>query len=113
MSTYLVNGHRLVAGEGQQSDVPGIFNGFGDGALMLGAGAGLASGPNFAGIVNIATKKIGVLIVDHQIFIGAKLANFRTRVKMISSISIITHFELLLMFGSLEGKFFFVFQILI
>ena len=91
-----------------------VLDGLGDGALMFGAGTRLAARPNFAGIVNIATKKIGVFVVDHQIFIGAKLANFRTReITIIASVSILTHFELLLMFGSLEGEFLFVFQILI
>jgi hypothetical protein len=72
-----------------------VLDGLGNSALMLGAGACLPAGANLSGIVNIATQKIGVLVVNDQIFISAKLANLRTRVVTLSSTSIITHFELL------------------
>jgi hypothetical protein len=52
----------------------GAFDGASQGALMFGAGASLPARADFAIIGNVTPENIYQFVVDHGIFICAKLA---------------------------------------
>ena len=52
--------------------MPGALDRLGDFSLVFGAGAGLAAGPDFAIFADKPAQKIGVLIIDLQLFVRAK-----------------------------------------
>jgi hypothetical protein len=56
----------------------GALNGVGQLALVASAGPCLTAGADFALFGHIATKQINRLVIDFDIFISAKLANFRS-----------------------------------
>lgn len=73
----------VFARVGQQGDVAGAFDFGGNGALMSRTGAGLATGANFAFVGNIAAQQVCVFVIDLDVFVGAELADFGARVKVV------------------------------
>lgn len=59
----------------------GAFDGAGQGALVFGTGASLPARADFAIIGNIAPENIYLFVVDHGIFVRAKLTFARSRVE--------------------------------
>jgi hypothetical protein len=83
----------LLADKGEQRDVPGIFNCFGNDSLMFCAGTRLTSRSDLAGFINVPFEQFDVLVINIQIFAGAKLAYFRSSEVSISLV--IGHVKLL------------------
>jgi hypothetical protein len=73
----------VFAGIGQEGDVAGAFYLGGDGALVERTGAGLATWANFAFVSNISAQQVCILVVDDYVFVGAELADFGARVKVV------------------------------
>lgn len=57
--------------------MPGALDGSCQAALVFCAGTALSTGPNFAIFMHKSAQQICVFVIDHQIFIGAKLAGAR------------------------------------
>ena len=61
-------------------------------ALVTGASACLAAGADFAIFSNIAAQHIDLLVINFNIFIGAKLADFRAGNLPSSTTAILLYF---------------------
>lgn len=59
----------------------GAFDGTGQGPLMARAGAGLPSWADLAIFGHEAAQHVGVFVIDGNVLICAKLANFWARYK--------------------------------
>jgi len=77
----------VFAGIGQQGNVAGTFDLAGYCALVACTGTGLAARADFAIVGNITAQQVCVFVVDHDIFVSAKLADFRARVKVVRTFS--------------------------
>jgi len=66
----------VIGDEGQQGNLAGALDGAGKGALMQGAGTGLAAGADFAFFGYKAAKHIGGFVINFEAFISTELANF-------------------------------------
>jgi hypothetical protein len=60
----------------QQCHLPGVFNGFGDLALMVGAGTGNPPGHDLAPLAQIGTQIIDILIIDCHLLVDTIAAYF-------------------------------------
>lgn len=59
----------------QESHYPCVLDGTGNGALMLGAGSGVAPGSDFAIRIHETLKKLNVFIIDVFDFVLAEVAD--------------------------------------
>ena len=67
--------HVSSKGEGKERQVARAFDGGGQLALVLGAGARLAAWANFAIFGHKAAQHVALLIINTGIFVGAELAD--------------------------------------
>ena len=67
---------RRAAGEGQQGDVAGAFDGHAEPALVTRADSGHAAGQNLAALLHELRKNVGALVVDEIHLLDAELADF-------------------------------------
>jgi hypothetical protein len=63
--------------EGEQSNMARPFNGIRQAALVLGTGTSLPASPDLTVFMDKAAQQVGIFVINHQTFIGAKLAGTR------------------------------------
>src|SRR5512132_2965848 len=64
----------LSDGVGEQGHLPGVLDGGGDVALVLGAVAGDPAGADLAPVAHELAQQVDVLVVDVVLLLGAELA---------------------------------------
>jgi hypothetical protein len=65
-----------LSSEWEQCQVAGAFHGIRQCPLMLGTGSGLTSWTDFAILTQKALEGFHLLVINHQIAVGAKLTDF-------------------------------------
>jgi hypothetical protein len=74
---------RGSAHEREQRDLPGLFDGQGQLALMLGTGAGDPSGNDFPPFRDELFQGFGVFVINGHVIVHAEPANFAALVKSV------------------------------
>src|ERR1035437_288816 len=65
----------VPCGEGQQGDIPGLLDGAGQAALVLGADAGQTAGHNLAPLGHKALQQTDIAVWNRVNLLGAELAD--------------------------------------
>jgi hypothetical protein len=91
-----------VCNERQQGDVPRALDGCCQRALMLGAGAGLATGTDLAAIADVPLQQCYVLVVDVLNLFSTELANFLAAGETTAPWSVLAHSLVLLVLSVLS-----------